>query len=164
MLSSAHLPLTHHWVVQSISFSSSWRYVRCRLRFSTKNQSNLPIHAILRQNRCWMILQQKAMSDLYAWSGYILLLSWVVLSWFVELLFQLITRDIMCRRHVHSKRTTALHWINYEFARCHIIHCHEASINGIHSVDYWSAWCNDLVLLIRHIIDRCFMMTNIYPS
>ena len=91
MLSSANLPLTHHWVVQSISFSSSWRYVRCRLRFSTKNQSNLPIHAILRQNRCWMILQRKAMSDLYAWSGYILLLSWVVLSWFVELLFQLIT-------------------------------------------------------------------------
>ena len=41
-------------------------HVRCRLRFSTQNQSNLPIHAKLRQNRCRMILQRKAMSDLYA--------------------------------------------------------------------------------------------------
>ena len=114
MLSSAHLPLTHHWVVQSISFSSSWRYVRCRLRFSTKNQSNLPIHAILRQNRCWMILQRKAMSDLYAWSGYILLLSWVVLSWFVELLFQLITWHYVpkaCAQQTHHCPTLDQLWI-----------------------------------------------------
>ena len=39
------------------------------------------------------------------------------------------------QRHVRSKHTTALNWINHEVACCHVQY-HDASINDIQSVDY----------------------------
>ena len=60
------------------------------------------------------------------------------------------SRGIRCRthqRHVRSKHTTALNWINHEVARCHVQY-HDASINDIQSVDYWSTNCKSVTLSI----------------